>query len=205
LKDICIGAAAVLMLLGTGQYVLKIRRGEIRPSLATWIMFALGSGLSLVSYLQVAHLDWKSGILNTIDTGAITAILIAIFTRGDHAVRLQRFEKIYLSVALLIVGVWAMMKSGLVPNLLLQGLMTWAYLPTIQKLLSARKNTESLSAWVMIFAASLCGLYPAIAGRQVLAVIYALRASGLVGITLVIIIRYELQAAKAHRNHRLFI
>lgn len=177
---------------------MQIHRKEISPTLATWLIFLVGASLSLATYAVAAHGDFKSGILNTIDVLVALTITLAILRWGSKTVRLKPFEKKYLIAAAIIVVFWIVTKSAFTANLLLQVLMSVAFLPTIQNLITEKRNTESFSAWSLVFVASSLALYPALHGGNVLAVIYAARSAAITSTVLCLMAWYTWRARVAY-------
>jgi len=51
------------MMLFAARYAYQIYKREINPTLSTWIIFILGTGLSLITYAIAEKHDFRSGIL----------------------------------------------------------------------------------------------------------------------------------------------
>ena len=95
-KTLSIWLVALVTIAFAARYTYQIWKGEISPTLSTWIIFLLGTGLSLTTYAIAEQRDFASGILNTMDVVAVLVILIATIVWGQRAVRFKPFEKWYL-------------------------------------------------------------------------------------------------------------
>lgn len=178
--------AGLVMMLFASRYTYQVWKKQIKPTLSTWIIFWLGTTLSLVTYAIAEQRDFRSGILNTMDVVSVTIILLATIIWGNRGLRFRPFEKWYL------LGIGTIVVYGLLSgnawrsNIFTQVLISLGYIPTIQNMVAEKRNTESFTAWGCGIVAGLIGLYPAIKGGNALAVLYALRTIVLVsGIMLV--------------------
>lgn len=176
---------------------ILISRRRVHPPLSTWVIFLVGIGLSFITYAVAARWDLQSGILNTVDVGVVIAMVGAILKWGERTVRFKPFERWYLVGAGVVVLFWMFSRDAWTSNLFLQGLVSVGYLPTAQNLIVEKRNTESFVAWGFVFAASVSALYPAMAGGNLLATIYAGRTALFVFLILVLMAVYELRARKA--------
>jgi CDP-diglyceride synthetase len=194
LKDLSVWLIALVTIAFAVRYTYQIRKGEISPTLSTWIIFLLGTGLSLTTYAIAERRDFASGILNTMDVVAVTVILIATIIWGQRAVRFKPFEKWYL------VGIAAIVTYGLLSgdawasNVFTQVLISVGYIPTIQNLLTEKRNVESFTGWGCAVVAGLIALYPAIVDGNSLAILYALRTVVFVSGIMSVMVYYELRS-----------
>jgi hypothetical protein len=195
-KNLSIWLVALVTIAFAVRYTWQIWKGEISPTLSTWIIFLLGTGLSLATYAIAEQRDFASGILNTMDVVAVTVILVATVIWGQRAVRLKPFEKWYLG------GIGAIVTYGLLSgdargsNVFIQVLISIGYLPTIQNLLTEKRNVESFTGWGCAVLAGLIALYPATVDGNSLAVLYALRTVVFVSSIIIVMIYYELRSTK---------
>lgn len=192
MKDLFAFLVIVTMLVLACRYIYQIHRHKITPTLSTWIIFFIGTGLSLLTYALAEKHDFKSGILSVMDTAAVASILCAILVWGNRDMRFKPFEKWYL------VGVGAIISYGLISgdargsNIFTQVLISVGYVPTIQNLITEKKNTESFTAWGCALTAGIFGLYPALVeDGNSLAAIYSIRTIILVFIMLCLMAYYE--------------
>ncbi len=198
MKDICVWLVGLVMMVFAVRYAYQIWKRDVgfSPTLSTWIIFLLGTGLSLVTYAIAEKHDFRSGILNTVDVVAVTIVLLAIIVWGNRDIRFKPFEKWYLG------GVGAIVAYGLLSgdawgsNIFAQVLISIGYAPTIQTLLTEKRNTESFTGWGCAIVASIIAFYPAMADGNLLAVLYAVRAIVLVLSVIVIMAYYELRSKK---------
>ncbi len=192
MRDISVLTVALLVAAAVFCYCRKVCKREVSPALSTWIIFFSATLLSFISYGAAENWDVKSGIMNLADTAGDLAIIVCIVFFGKKAKkRLELFEIGYLAAALTITVFWALSNSAFASNLLLQLLLVVGYLPTLQKLLKEKRNTEPMAGWVIIGISALIALYPAVAGGNVLAVVYAGRATVMIAIVLLLMIFYE--------------
>lgn len=193
LKDVCIWLVALVMIIFSARYTYQIWKREISPTFSTWIIFLLGTGLSLTTYAIAENHDFRSGILNTMDVIAVAVVILAIIIWGNRGVRFKPFEKWYLG------GIGAIVAYGLLSgdawrsNIFTQVLISIGYIPTIQNLVKEKRNVESFTGWICGIIAGLIALYPAIVDGNTLAIVYAFRAIVLVSIIIKVMIHYELR------------
>lgn len=186
MKDLSIWLVALIMMVFAWRYTYQICKKQIKPTLSTWIIFLLGTALSLVTYWVAEDHDLRSGILNTMDVASVAIILLATIIWGDRGLTFKPFEKWYLlGIGVIVVyGLWS--GNAWQSNIFTQVLIGLGYIPTIQNLVTEKRNTESFTAWGCGIAAGLVGLYPAVVDGNTLAMVYAGRTIVLVsGIMLV--------------------
>lgn len=197
MKDLSVWVVALSVAVAVFFYCRKIYRKEAEPALSTWLIFFTATFLSFLSYCFSENWDWKSGIMNFSDTAGDFIVLGFIVAVGDKSKkRLKPFEKKYLAGAAFIVLFWIFSQNAFTANLLLQLLLIIGYFPTIQNMISEKKNTEPMAGWAIIFIAALFALYPAIVEGNALAVIYAGRAITMLSIVLSLMVYYEIKNSK---------
>jgi hypothetical protein len=140
-----------------------------------WVIFFIGTSLSLITYLESEGRDFRSGILNTVDICFVGTNLVWIWRYGIKK-KFGLSEKLYLILGFEIALFWLITGNDFLANILVQILMTLAYLPKIEDFIKTKKNTESFDSWILSYAASSVGLYLAIMGKRILAVLYATRS-----------------------------
>ena len=186
-----------VMMVFAVRYAYQIWKREISPTLSTWIIFLLGTGLSLTTYAIAEKHDFRSGILNTMDVIAVMVVLFATIAWGNRGMRFKPFEKWYFG------GVGAIIAYGLFSgdawgsNIFTQVLICIGYIPTIQNLLVVKRNVESFTGWSCGIIAGLIALYPAIVDGNSLAILYSVRTVVLVSSIIAIMTYYELRSKKA--------
>ena len=197
MKEISVWLVALVMMTFAVRYTYQIWKQEISPTLSTWIIFLLGTGLSLTTYAIAEKYDFRSGILNMMDVVAVMIVFLAILVWGNRDVRFKPFEKWYLG------GIGAIVAYGLLSgdawgsNIFTQVLISIGYVPTIQNLLTEKRNVESFTGWGCGIVAGLIALYPAMVDGNSLAVLYALRTIVLVSSIIAVMTYYELRSQKA--------
>jgi hypothetical protein len=192
---------AVMMTCSAVRYIWQIRRHRIEPATSTWVVFLLGTALSFVTYMLAENRDFVSGILNTMDVVEVGSILVAVLLWANPGgVRFSRFEKWYLAGVGLIILYGLIFGDAWGSNLFVQGLIGAGYIPSVHKIISSKRNTESFLAWSFSFFAGCFALVPAIWDGNALAVIYAGRTVVMVGSFLVLMGYYQFVYPKRHKN-----
>ena len=197
MKDICVWAICLCTAIFGLCYDYQIWRRKAVATTSTWLIFLVGSGLSLITYFIAENKDWKSGILNMADVINITIVLTVILLCTDHKVRFKPFEKWYLVGAGLIVLYGVVTGDAWRSNVLTQVLMSVAYLPMFHKLFVEKRKTDSYFAWAPQIFIAVTALYPAIHEGNSLAVIYASRSLFFAISTTLLMRYYQINARKA--------
>lgn len=196
MKDISAWLVVFVMMTFAVRYTYQIWKREISPTLSTWIIFLLGTGLSLTTYTIAEKHDFRSGILNTMDVISVTVVLLATIVWGNRIMRFKPFEKWYLGGIGGIVGYGLLSGDAWYSNIFTQVLISIGYIPTIQNLLTEKRNVESFTGWGCGFIAGLIALYPATVDGNSLATLYAFRTIILTSGIIAIMTYYELLSKK---------
>ena len=170
------------------RYCYLIYKKQIQPALAMWLFFVVAVGISLATYLAEAHFSPIDNILNTSDLALVSIIMVFIFLRGEKSSRFTRFDYGCLIGVLLVVVFWAFTRNHFITNIAVQTIMVIAYFPVIRRMLSERKNTESLTVWFAMFAVAGISLF---SSKGTLASVYAIRAMVCTGLLLLLMLRIE--------------
>lgn len=133
------------MVLCAFRYAYQIKKKEISPILSTWIIFLLGTLLSLITYALAEKHDFRSGILNTLDVLVVMTVFCSILAWGNRQVRFKPFERWYLLGIALITLYGLVSGDAWSSNIFTQLLISIGYAPTIQNLITQKKNTESFT------------------------------------------------------------
>lgn len=174
------------------RYSYQVCKKEISPALSTWIIFFVGTFLSFLTYMSSGDTDLQSGILNTADTTGDFIIMLSVIAWGKVSkVRFEPFEKYYLYAAGGLVIFWIVSGNPFTSNLLIQVLVSVGYIPTIQKMITEKKNTESFSSWGLYLVVVLVAICPVIAERDTLAIVYAGRSILTISIILIVMLIYR--------------
>jgi len=197
MKDLCVWMVVLVMLLFAFSYSYQVWKQNISPTISTWIIFLLGTGLSLVTYAVAEKRDFRSGIMNTVDILSVTIILLSIIAWGNRGVRFKPFEKWYLAGIGGIIVYGFLSGDAWGSNLFTQVLIVIGYVPTIHNLITEKRNTEPFTSWGFVDVAGIIALYPAIIGGNALAIVYAARSSFFVSCIMLIMLYYELRSKKA--------
>ena len=192
MKNITAVLVVVSMLVFAGRYSYQIWRGKVYPALSTWIIFLVGTGLSLITYSIAENRDFVSGILNTVDVGMVLIILIStLLFGGGGKVRFKPFEKYYLAGVGMIIVYGLASGDAWGSNIFTQVLISIGYFPTIQNLVTEKRNTESFFSWSCALFAVSVALIPASINGSWLAIIYSLRSIVLVLAMLILMGYYQ--------------
>mgnify|MGYP001584671529 CR=1 FL=1 len=197
MKDLSVWLVGLVMMTFAVRYAYQTWKHEISPTLSTWIIFLLGTGLSLATYAIAEKHDFRSGILNTMDVVMVAMILLATLMWGKRDVRFKPFEKWYLAGIVAIVGYGLLSGDAWGSNIFTQVLISIGYIPTAQNLLTEKRNTESFTTWSLGIVAGIIALYPAISDGNSLAVLYAIRTIVLVSSIIAIMAYYELRSRRS--------
>lgn len=165
-----------ILLVFAAWYSYKIYRGFVKPAFSTWLIMLLSVTLSIITYLISSHFNYLGAALNFGDVLTGVIILTTILLTRKFSLRFHPFEKWYILASGVIVFFWMVSRSAFISNLLIQLLIVISYLPTIQKLIHEKKNSESLSAWGINLFASFASLVPSFASANILSVLYVFRS-----------------------------
>jgi len=193
MKDFFVLLVAIVMLFCTSWYVFQIRRHKITPTLSTWLIFILGTVLSLTTYAIAENHDFRSGILNTMDMMGCIVITLAVITWGERGLKFKPFEKWYLLGIGLIIVYGVLSGDAWSSNIFTQLLISIGYIPTVQNLITEKRNTEPFVSWGGVLLTGALALYPSIVGGNALAALYSIRTIVLVSIMLSIMAYYQLR------------
>lgn len=183
-----ITCSIIVLLLMAAQAVAYVRRIHSRtgvsPALSTWIIFLIGTGISMESYIESKKENFLSGVMILADLAVVSLILSATVMWGNRTMRFRSFEKWYLVGCFAIVGYGITSVDYFGSNILAQILVTAGYLPTFQKLLREKHNTEPYAPWFLAMLSGIVGIIPAALGADALALIYSGRTVLLASIVL---------------------
>ena len=189
-----------IAIFADGRYCWKTLTHRIGPRLATWLIFLVGSSLSLASYRAHVHVgtSFVSNIANYIDATGLVLIVASVLISARHEperLRLKRFDWWCLVAAAAIVVLWIATGANVAANLLLQVLMCIGYSPTFKHLYQEKRNTEPFDSWIANLCISTLSLIPPLLSRPCdwLGVVYAGRA-----VVCVVIILFAMR----HYHHR---
>jgi hypothetical protein len=179
-----------LMLVMNFWYCYLVVKGEIHPTLMTWIIFSIAVSLSFGTYWASENHNLISGVCNTTDTVLVLIVtFIIVFFGKNVRFEINTFEIICIILALIILVFWRITKEHEKSNLFLQGVMVIAYLPTFYQLWGASVTSESLKTWGINWLISLLGIITAVLGKDKLAIIYSTRALIMITILIFLILR----------------
>jgi len=197
LKLACSILVLIFMVAQCVAYVTAIRKKKgVSPALSTWIIFLIGTSLSMTTYVLAKKKDLLSGAMLGLDFLGVAAILVAILVCGDRSMRFRPFEKSYLASCITVVGYGLATGDAFGSNLFAQVIIVAGYLPTFQKFLREKVNSESYFAWSMGLLSSMSGLALGLFGHDTLATIYAIRTFVLITIVLIIMFACDVRQSR---------
>jgi ABC-type xylose transport system permease subunit len=196
--DIIAFALIAAAAFGSGRYCWNTLTHRITPKLATWLIFLVGSLLSLASYRAHVHqgTSFVSNIANYIDAVTLVAIVASVLISARHErdrLQLNCFDLWCLASAALIAFLWIVTGASLLANLLLQVLMCVGYFPTLKHLFKEKRNTEPFDSWLASLGIATLALVPPLLAlpRDWLGVVYTGRGVTCVVITLFVMRYYH--------------
>jgi len=185
-------AMVLCVLAYTIIYLVGIKKGKVKPVLATWVFFAFATLLSLVTNFKESGI---SGLLansyNLVDTLSVFIICGVILLNKNSRKVFSTFEKRCLGAVVFVFIAWLISGQNILAHLAVQVILVIAYLPTLVQLWKATENTESVGMWSTNCAASLFGLVEPIKTMSLLPIVYGSRSVISTFIVTVLILRLK--------------
>ncbi len=177
------------------RYCMKLFRGEIAPRIATWLIFEVGVGMSLASYLAGHDHSLTKAALNAADCIQVTVILLALLVqqRGGR-IQFTRYERLSLWISGLAAAAWMFTKTGWIGFVGFQTVMSIAYLPTLESLWRWKTGVppEPIEKWGINVLIAFLGLAVDLTGRRdYVAMVYPVRALALCILVVILILRWQ--------------
>lgn len=175
-------------------YLVGIKKGNVKPILATWLFFSLATVLSFFTdYKETGQSGLLANALNIVDTFATWSIFLVVLFKKDTNRKFNKFEEGCLLAVGIIFIVWILSKQNVLTHSAIQCILVVAYLPTLFHLWKTKENTESLSMWSFDSAASVFGTIEPLRTMTFLPLIYGIRAviSTLAVVVLIIRLKYK--------------
>ncbi len=166
-------AVVALNLFILVRYVGLIREKRIQPALAMWVFFTIAVVGSFVTFLSEGSHGPLDNILNTSDMALVGCVTVAILLFGDKTSRFTRFDLGCLGAVAAILVFWGFTREHAAAHLAIQAILVIAYVPVIQRIWQADRNTESFAAWIGMLAAAALSL---LSSEGWLATVYSVRA-----------------------------
>ena len=183
-------AIAICIAIYVSIYLMGIKRGTVKPILATWIIFSLATTFSFITdFSQSGSQGLLANSFNIMDMLACIIIFVVAVAKKDIRRSFTLFEKGCLSAVIVIFIGWLLSGQNVVAHLCLQAIMVIAYLPTLVHLWNAQKNTESFSMWSFDCVASFLGIIEPAMTHAVLPLVYSIRATLSAFAVMVLIVR----------------
>lgn len=189
MREFSIYSVTLIILLLTVRYIWLLKKRQIKPALAMWLIFSIAIVMSMITYLSDGNYSFSDNIMNTVDLAYVSTISIAVFIFGEKDSRFSRFDKGCLAAVVLIVVFWIITRDHRTANIMIQCILVIAYFPVVKRLFESRENTEPFSVWIGMLIAPALSL---LSSRGILATIYSTRAIICVGTLLLLMLGIEL-------------
>lgn len=144
MKQLFVGVAVVLAILGNVPYLRAVLRNRIQPHPYTWFVWSVVSAVTFFG--QVA----KGGGIGAIPTGVAEACTIAIFLSSlrNGFKNIRKTDTYFLAIALLGLIPWALTSDPTLSVIIVVGLDVAAFVPTLRKAW-AQPRTETPTLFAM--------------------------------------------------------
>lgn len=157
--DKILGVCAVAChLTAFGLYIWQLRRGNVNPSIVSWLIWTALTVINLASYSSMTA-DWVKSmaiVANMIGCG-VTLVFVIIHlrkeNRGSLVFSLDLPDKLSGLSGLVSVVAWLIWRSATVANLIVQGGELAGFYPTVRKLVKTRRGEHPApwAAWTAGF------------------------------------------------------
>ena len=193
IEKLAVVLAFALSITADGWYCHQAMAGVVEPTLATWMVFEVGSLLSLASYRKYDRGEHPliSNIANYMDPVivAIVMVFVALSPKVDAHFRFWNF--VCFAIAILAIVVWRATHSEVKANVVSQFVMGAGYVPMVLHLVRERRNTESFVMWTAGLAIALLLLISPIRRRNRLGILYIGRAAACVAAMLGVMLYFQ--------------
>lgn len=201
-EDFLIPSAIVLCIgIYISVYLSGIQKRNVKPVLATWVLFALAAILSFVTDLAETGTEGiQANFFNLADSCAILLILGVVLWQKDTRRSFTSFEKWCIGIALIVALVWLASGQNVLAHLSIQVILFIAYVPTLKHLWASTRSTESLSMWFFNFLAALLGIIEPLRTMSLLPTVYAARAVICTSLVMIFILRLQLRQSQSTKE-----
>ena len=171
-------AAIVLTILADGQYCWQALTGAISPTLATWIVFGVGTSLSLASYRKYDKKRHSviSNISNHFDPAVVVVVATCVAISPRANTRFGPWDIACMALAVLAIIVWRVTHSEFYAYAIAQCVMIVGYGPLVSRLLREHRNTEPFLMWIASLVVAILFAVPPFRRDNGWAKVYAGRA-----------------------------
>lgn len=178
--------------LYTAIYLWGIRKGTVKPVLATWLLFAFAAILSFCTdFAETGTEGIRANFFNLADSCAILIVLVVILCRKDRRTSFTLFERCCIGASFFIALLWFVSGQNVIAHLSIQGILFIAYIPTWRHLWTSVTNTESLWMWFFDFVASVLGLIEPLRTMSLLPLVYTSRAVICTLLVVILVLRVQ--------------
>ena len=181
--------SALLYMIASAYYVNGSYHQTIKTAPMTWTLALFTVVAGYMSYVrspgQQRH--WLTNICNTADVIAVIMILSAVIGFHAYDTLAKPFDLVVAVTWLAAMLIWYLMQAK-AANVAFNIALVIAYIPLVLGLVDClsleKPHGEPYWTWVLVFAASVLGLYLPIRKRDGLALAYALRSAMSTGLVL---------------------
>lgn len=204
IKEFSALLTAIVLTSGAIYYTFLIRKREVRPALASWIILSVAFALSYATYWDSPKHSITGNIANLValaNVVCISAVLIWTLWK-DELLHLEftPWQTGCLVASGLIFVFWQVTDKAMLAFLLVQSMLVVAYIPTVQKIWGMEENTDSTIMWGSVFAGSIIGLAPAVLAGDELGILNVCRSIPSSGFTFWMMFRLDRRAKKQLRS-----
>lgn len=146
--------SVVLALASIYPYLRGIVRGQVRPHLFTWLVWALVLCIGLAA--QISDGAGAGAWITAISATFCTTVAIIAFTRGEK--NITRTDTIALALALSAIPLWLLTDNPLWSVIIISFIDGIAFVPTIRKSWG-KPREESLWAYSLGAAGFVSGIF----------------------------------------------
>ncbi len=140
--------AGVIQLIGYGIYAKRM--GEVNTG--SWLIWAIGGGIDLVSYIAVTDGDWVVNFLPAVCAFAAVAVFVYGLAMKKFKMP-DRTEWVFVGADSVITVIW-FYTNAFLANLLYQVSNVASFYPMVRKMRSGTEKEDSLPwlVWTVAYA-----------------------------------------------------
>ena len=191
------------MVVATGWYIPLLYKEKIAPAPAAWIIATIAMCLSWATYWETPNHSFVGNIGIITSTGSIIILtvfyLMLLWIRGKLRVSFTRFQYLSLALTLLILMFWKnpfyleQVERAKMSFWALQAILILSYLVMIQKIVSIKKNPDSIVMWIIVGIASIFALQAAYISNDIFGIWNSKRAIASSLVIIPLMIAYDLK------------
>ncbi len=183
------------MIAGSLYYCSEIKKNIVSPPPATFIVASGAFTLSLFMYSRKP--DWSFTANIGLTSAVLSTWIVCVYLttkllkEGNFFLSINSWQKFALASAFIVFVIWIITDNAFVSYVLLQITAFISYIPVIQKLWNAKKNSESIVFWLSLMLSSLVASYAAYERNDTEAWIYIFRAVPSTLLVIILILRVK--------------